>query len=109
MPVSAGVVGDGAMTASGTTIEMAAQLGCAAALDGAEHAHVLPGQPGPVLLDEAPLVLSDDIGHLERWPVHRLCNFRESFTLSGLETLIVFQGLAISVKWFSVRCSEMSG
>ena len=92
------------MTASGTTIKMTAQLGCAAALDGVEHAHVLPGQPGPVLLDEAPLVLSDDIGHLERWPVHRLRNFRESFTLSGLETLIVSKGLATAVKCFRERC-----
>jgi hypothetical protein len=54
--------------------------------------------------DEAPLVLSDDIGHLERWPVHRWCNFRESFTLSGLETLIVSKGLATAVKCFRERC-----
>jgi hypothetical protein len=92
------------MTASGTAIEMASQLGCAAALDGVEYAQVVPRKPGPVLLDEAPLVLSDDIGHLERWPVHRLRNFRESFTLSGLEKLIVSKGLATAVKCFRERC-----
>ena len=92
------------MAASRTTIPMAAQRGRAATLDGVEHTQVQPRQPGPVLLDEAPLVLSDDIGHLERWPVHRLCNFRESFTLSGLETLIVSKGLATAVKCFRERC-----
>ena len=44
------------------------------------------------------LVLADDIGHLEGWPVHRFCSFRESLTLSGLETSIVSRGFATAVK-----------
>ena len=50
------------MTASGTAIEMAAQRGRAAVLDGVEHTQVVPRKPGTVLLDEAVLVLADDIG-----------------------------------------------
>ena len=55
------------MTALGTAIEMAAQRGRAAVLDGVEHTQVVPRKPGggTVLLDEAVLVLADDIGHLE--------------------------------------------
>jgi len=49
---------------------------------------VVPRKPGTVLLDEAVLVLADDIGHLEGGPVHRFCNFRESLMLSGLETSV---------------------
>ena len=92
------------MTASGTAIEMAAQRGGAAVLDGVEHPPVVPGKPGTVLLDEAVLVLSDDIGHLEGWPVHRFCNFRESLTLSVLETSILSRGFATAVKCFRERC-----
>lgn len=92
------------MTASGTAIEMAAERGGAAVLDGVEHAPVVPRKPGTVLLDEAVRVLSNDIGHLEGWPVHRCCNFRESLTLSGLETPIVSRGFATAVKCFRERC-----
>ena len=53
------------MTASGTAIQMAAQRGRATVLDGVEHTQVVPRKPGTVLLDEAVLVLADDIGHLE--------------------------------------------
>lgn len=92
------------MTASGTAIEMASQRGRAAVLDGVEHTQVVPRKPGTVLLDEAVLVLADDIGHLEGWPVHRFCNFRESVTLSGRETSIVSRGFATAVKCFRERC-----
>ena len=92
------------MTASGTAIEMAAQRGRAAVLDGVEHTQVVPRKPGTVLLDEAVLVLADDIGHLEGWPVHRSCNFRESLMPSGRETSIVSRGLATAVKCFRERC-----
>lgn len=92
------------MTASGTTIQMTSQRGRAAVLDGVEHTQVVPCKPGTVLLDEAVLVLADDIGHLEGWPVHRFCNFRESLALSGRETSIVSRGFATAVKCFRERC-----
>ena len=92
------------MTTSGTTIEMAAQHGRATVLDGVEHAQVVPGKPGTVLLDEAVRVLSDDSGHLKRWSLHRFCYLRESLTLSGLDTSIVSRGFATAVKCLRERC-----
>src|SRR6266853_2077091 len=87
MPVAAGIERDGLIATSGTTIQVAAECCRAAKLDGIEHAQMEPSQPGPVLCDEAVAVLSDDVGHLERWSVHRFCSFRERLILSGLETL----------------------
>ncbi len=83
---------------------MAAQVGRTAALDGVEHAQVLPGQPAPVLLEEALLELSDDIGHLEGWPGHRGGTFlRERVTVSGLDRVRVSKGLGTAVK---CRCDR---
>ena len=65
--IPARVVRDGAMIAARTAIEMAAQRRGAAARQGAEHAPVLPREPGPVRLDEAIAVFADDVGHLEGW------------------------------------------
>jgi hypothetical protein len=43
MPVAARIVGDGSMAAARTLIDMAAQRGSAASLDGDEHFDVQPG------------------------------------------------------------------
>src|SRR5438445_654027 len=104
MAITAGVVGDGAMTAAGTAIEMAAQPERAAVRDGVEHTPVVPRQPGTVLLEETVSVLPNDLGHLEGWPIHRFCNFRESLMLSGLETPSVSRGFATAVKCLRERC-----
>src|ERR1700732_4826934 len=92
------------MAASGTTIQVATERCRAAKLDGIQHAQMEPRQPGLVFFDEAIAVLSDDVGHLERWPVHRFCSFRERLLLSGLETVIVSKGLATAVRCFWERC-----
>ena len=55
------------MAALATAIQVAAERCRAAVLDGEQHAEMQPGQPGPVLLDEAVAMRADDIGHLERW------------------------------------------
>ena len=92
------------MAALGTAIQVATE-GCRAAiLDGVKHAQMEPRQPGSVLCDETAAILSDDIGHLEGWPIHRFCNFRESLALSGRETSIVSRGFATAVKCFRERC-----
>src|ERR1035438_4327671 len=88
------------MAASGTAIQVATECCSAAELDGVQHAQMEPRQPGPVLYDEAVAVLSDDVGHLERWPLHRFCSFRERLLWSGLETVIVSKGLATAVRCF---------
>ena len=41
----------------------------------------------PVRLDEAIAVLSDDVGHLEGWPRHRLCSRRDRRAVSGPDTV----------------------
>src|SRR5258708_489844 len=102
--IAAGVERDGLMAASGTAIQVATE-GCRAAnLDGVKHVQMEPRQPGSVLGDEAAAVLSDDIGHLERWLVHGFCSFRERLMLSGVETPIVSNGLAPEVRCFWDRC-----
>lgn len=53
VPVTAGVIGDGPMAASRTVIDMAAQRGRAATLDGAQHFQLLIAQPGSIPFDEA--------------------------------------------------------
>ena len=72
------------MAAARTLIQMAAERRRAATLDGAQHPQMQPGQPGPVLLDEAVAVLPNDVGHLEGWPVHRLLQLPGAFHLIGL-------------------------
>ena len=96
------------MAASATAIQVATE-GCRAAnLDGVQHVQMEPSQPGSVLGDEAIAVLSDDVGHLERWLVHLFCNFRERLMLSGLETQIASNGLAPEVRCFCERCRYMA-
>ncbi len=103
-PHKAGVERDGFMATSGATIQVATECCRTAKLDGIEYAEMEPRQPGSVLCDEAIAVLSDDVGHLERWPVHCFCFFRERLMLSGLETEIVSKGLVMAVKCFFERC-----
>jgi hypothetical protein len=92
------------MAASGAPIQVATE-GCRTAnRDGVQYAQMEPRQPGSVLCDEAIAVLSDDIGHLERWSAHRFCSFRERLLWSGLETEMVSSGLATAVRCFWERC-----
>src|SRR5437660_3700461 len=76
MPVATRIERDGATATDGTLIEMPAQGRGPAVRDGAEHTQVLRRQPGAMGLDEACPVLTDDVGHLEGWPRHRLCSRR---------------------------------
>jgi len=92
------------MAASGTAISVATERRRAAKLDGVQHAQMEPRTPGSVPCDEAIAGLSDDIGHLEGWRVHRFCSFRERLLWSGLETGIVSKGLATRVRCFWERC-----
>ncbi len=86
------------MTALRASIEVAAQSRGAAVLNGAEHFQVQPRQPASIFLDETLARLANDIGHLQRWPIHLRWRFRERFTASGLETVIASSGLAMACK-----------
>ena len=49
---------------------MTAERGGAAALDGVQDLEVLAGNPIPTVLDESRSRPADEIGHLQRRPVH---------------------------------------
>src|SRR6266566_5125184 len=65
VPIAAGVVGDGAMSAAGAFIEMSAERGGATPRNGQEHFNVLPGDPLTASFDECVSRSADQIGHLE--------------------------------------------
>ena len=72
VPISTGVVGDGAMSAASALIEMTAERGGATPRNGQEHFDVLPADPLTASFDEGVSRNADQIGHLEGWPVHLL-------------------------------------
>ncbi len=88
VPVPAGVIRDGLMTALRTLIDVAAQRGRSAASDGPQHTQLLVTQPG-ILFDEAITLLAEYIGHLHGRPVHfGLRSLRERGSWAGLVVMI---------------------
>ena len=88
VPVPAGVIRDGLMTALQTLIDVAAQRGGAAASDRPQHTQLLLIQPG-VLIDESVTLLAEYIGHLHGRPAHcGLRSLRERGTWEGLVVMI---------------------
>jgi len=81
------------MAALAAAVQMTAERSSAAVRDGEKHAKMQPSQPGPALLDEAIAMCTDDIGHLERWPGHFLCNLRDRFTWSRLDSSALSSGV----------------
>src|SRR5271157_5847780 len=73
MAVSARVVRDGSMSAVRALIAMSTQRGGAAALDGQQHFLVLPVDPLVTALNEGLSCTANDVGHLQRRPVHTFC------------------------------------
>src|SRR5262245_24002141 len=72
VPVSAAVVGDGAMSTASALIDVAAERGGAALCNSRQHFDVLPADPLPASFDECFSCGTDQIGHLEGWPAHLL-------------------------------------
>src|ERR1700756_1470485 len=71
VPITTTVIGDGrTVPAVGALIEMPAQGGGATARNGSQHLEVLPGDPFTAAFDESASCGANQIGHLERWPVH---------------------------------------
>jgi hypothetical protein len=70
MPVTARVVRDGSMSALRTPVAMSTQRGSAAACDGQQYFFVLPVDPPATALNEVRSCIANDIGHLQRRPVH---------------------------------------
>jgi len=62
-------------------IQVIAEISRAASLDGSENLQMLRGDPCTAVFDELLSRSTDDIGHLERWPLHHV--------LAGVSGLIV--------------------
>ena len=73
VPVSARVVRDGSMSAVRALIAMSTQRGGAAACDGQQHLFVLSVDPLATALNEGLPGTTNDVGHLQRRPVHAFC------------------------------------
>ena len=58
------------MAAPRALIQMPAQLGGAAALDGSQRLDMLGREPARAALEECPPRGADQIGHLQGWPLH---------------------------------------
>jgi hypothetical protein len=68
--ISAGVVRDGLVTAPRTLVTMSTQGSGATTHEGEKNFQVDPVNPAAVVFDEATALGANDIGHLQRWPVH---------------------------------------
>ena len=72
VPVAAGVIGDGAMPATGALVQMATHRGGAASLDGHKYFQMHPREPARRPVREVVGCGGDDIGQLNEWPLHSL-------------------------------------
>src|ERR1700675_2445204 len=66
--VATGVIGAGAMPATGALIEMTAQGGGTTAPNGLQHLDVLPAEPVAISFQESSARAADEIGHLQGRP-----------------------------------------
>src|SRR5258708_12789319 len=70
VPISARVVGDGAMSAAGAFIEMSAERGGTTPRNGQQHFDVLPGDPLTASFYQCVSPTPDHIPHPDRCPAH---------------------------------------
>jgi hypothetical protein len=70
VPIAAGVERDGAISAAGTEIAMPAQSGGAATLDGGQHFEMSAGDPVTTRFPKRLPRHPDEVGHLQRRPMH---------------------------------------
>src|SRR5277367_6962290 len=87
VPVAAGVIRDGLMSAAHARIAMTTERSGTAASDRIEHLALRPGQRSAIPLPEAVTTDANDVGHLEGRPAHRFlscCSVRSAICSSGL-------------------------
>ena len=68
MPVSARVIGDGLIVATGTGIDVSAERRCSAVQDGGKRLDVKPGQPLTTAIEECITRRADNVSHLDGRP-----------------------------------------
>jgi hypothetical protein len=94
MSIATAVVRDGQLRTLRTAIAVPAERRGAALDDGTEHTSMLSRHPRGVGVQESIAMSAHNVGHLEGWPRHRLCNRRVRRTVSAAETGIASSGLA---------------
>jgi hypothetical protein len=72
VPVTARVIGDGGMTASGALIAMAAESSCAASRDRQQYLLMPAVDPLATAFDETLPCVANDAGDLQRRPAYTL-------------------------------------
>jgi len=92
------------MAAADAFIQMTAQCRSAAANDGIEHLAMRPCKMRLLLFPETVARSTDDVGHLEGRPIHRLIFLLDRFTSSGLDTSIASSGLGIACRSRRDKC-----
>ena len=60
------------MAAAGAFVEMTAECGGPTPRNGQQHFDMHPPEPVAVSFEEGSSRSVDEIGHLERWPIHLL-------------------------------------
>ena len=70
--ISAGIIRDGTMPTAGAFVEMTAEGGGTTPRNGQQYFDMRPPEPVAVSFDEGISRSTDDIGHLEGWPIHLL-------------------------------------
>jgi hypothetical protein len=93
VPISTRVIGDDLVAVRRASVQMATESLRTAVPDGPQHFQLRPRQMAFIPANEAIASRPDDVGHLERWPIHLLTLFRERFTWSGLERSTASRGL----------------
>src|SRR5271170_907731 len=99
VPVSARVVGDGSMSAVRALITMSTQRCGAAACDGQQHFFVLAVDPLATVFNEGLSCTANDVGHLQRRPVHALCVGSPSPRMGSASS-----GLPVALRCRRERC-----
>ena len=92
------------MAALAALIQVATERCRAAVLNGEKNAEMKPRQPGSVPFEESVAMRANDIGHLEGWRIHFLCNFRERFTRSRFVNSALSMGVPAALRCRSDIC-----
>ncbi len=98
VPVAAGVIGDGLVSAAGATVAMSAERRRAATHDRVHHLAVLRGKMRSMPSEEAAARYAKDVGHLKGGPAHRFARLLESFSSAEVETVSDSSGLATACR-----------
>jgi len=99
MSVTARVIRDGSMSAVRALIAMSPQRGGTAACNGQQHLLVLAVDPLATAFHEGLSCTANDIGHLQRRPVHALCVGSPSPRI-----VIASSGLPVALRCRRERC-----